>query len=504
MYNSTVSGHLNSSELPQHAELTLLAVVGIHCRVRQEALESAATCARAGINAVLVTAGGIGTAKAIATKCGLHAEDGWSAAVSARQLFDLRAQDESAFFDFLPRIRVLANASSADRVAFIDALHELGEVVACTAAAPEEAAALLVADVGVAVGSATAVAKDAADIAVRSDSFAAVIKPIAWGRTVNTNVRKFLQYQLSINVAVVGLTIFGTLSSNTTKAPFTPVQLLWINLVMDTLGAAALASERPDADVLHRDPVYQEADLISNKMTAFIVSNGLFQAGIIFLHMFSSHTWLETFAGPAALCNVAGNLRNSTAWSECHWTCVKQGGTFVADRWCQQGASHSTIVFNIFIWMQIFSMFNARFLFGGINPFSSLRKSFRLCLVAFVIVGFQIFAVEVAGSFMQTTSLSWRHWLVCVAFGASILPLSLVVRLIDIPDETPIEAVFKEEHRKRMHRLQYLFTKAFARRSSDGKHNLKKKILQTFGNASEPLADRRRKITIFAPPSVST
>jgi Ca2+-transporting ATPase len=288
---------------------------------------------------------------------------------------------------------------------------------------------------------------------ILDDNFVSVVNACKWGRSVNDSIRKFLQFQLAINVGGVILTVVGSLASETNKEPFSPVQLLWLNLIMDTLAALALATEKPAADCLERLPVFKQAPLISLRMRVFIIGTAVFQVALIFLHLFSSHKWLKTVEG-GAICDVPNmqefdGLGNVTVqYKFCYDICKNEGGIFVEKRYCQQGTIHSTIIFNMFIWLQIFNIFNARNLFGGLNPFDDIfDRSQKLLIVVLLICGFQVFAVEVAGSFMQTTPLGWRHWLISIGFGALSLPVGTLIRLIPVRDEIPaeVEARWKKE-----------------------------------------------------------
>ena len=478
-------------------DLVLFGAVGLYAPPRPEVNEAVGKCEHAGINITLVTGDSMKTATAVAKACGIYREDGWGMAMTGAELRHLHDTSKEALFEIVPRLKLLARATSQDKMILVQMLQELGDVVGMTTDSTRDAPSMKIADVSLALSSADDHAKDCADLILLDDGFASVVKAVLWGRCVNDNVRKFLQYQLSINFPCIVLTIVGSLASDRSKEPFTPVQLLWMNVIMDTLAAVALGSESPDEKILQRDPVFQEADLISNKMTAFIGLGGAFQIGIIFLHMFSSHVWLETFEGPAALCNVPDNSVGSlpAQWLACSAACTKQGGVFVDNRWCQQGDHHSTIIFNVFIWMQIFNIFNARYLYTGINPFSGIQRSLKLCLVVLAIAGFQVFAVEAAGPFMQTTSLSWKQWLVCIAFGASTLPIGLLIRLIPVADEIPQEVVIKVEHRIRINRLKVIVMKFFRKtKDSPAMQRAKQQLLKEFGATSETLEKRREKM----------
>jgi magnesium-transporting ATPase (P-type) len=282
------------------------------------------------------------------------------------------------------------------------------------------------------------------------NNFASVVNAVRWGRSVNDNIKKFLQFQLTINIGGVLLTVIGSLASETNKEPFTPVQLLWLNLIMDTLAALALATERPGDEILRDLPVFKQAALITNRMKVFIVLHALLQVSIIFMHMFSSHIWLDTVEG-----NCSGPFTrpaDNALIDACAKYCKDEGGLYIEDGgYCQQGTTHSTIIFNTYIWLQVFNIFNARILTVVVWPFHQLfTNSYMLCIVVVVIAGFQIFAIEAAGSFMQTTGLDYKNWLICVAFGATEIVFGFFVRVIPMKNDIPIEVLEKWEHERKM------------------------------------------------------
>jgi Ca2+ transporting ATPase len=443
-------------EEPDSEQLILLGVLGIQDPIRPEVPKAVENCNTAGITVRMVTGDNINTAVAIAKKCGIYAENGWDKAMSGIDFRQMYNEDKSGLLELLPRLRVLARSSPQDKHILVGLLQELGEVVGVTGDGTNDAPALKLANVGFAMHIGTDIAKGAADMVLLDNNFASVVNAVKWGRSVNDNIRKFLQFQLTINIGGVLLTVVGSLASNTNKEPFTPVQLLWLNLIMDTLAALALATERPDDEVLHELPVFKQAPLISNRMRAFVLAHATMQVAIIFVHTFSSYSWLETvegncwgpLSGPLtdSLTNITTDDRKA-----CSELCSHEGGVFQSDKYCQQGEIHSTIIFNVFIWLQVFNILNARILGTHLWPFTGLfTNSYMLCGVILVIAAFQIFAVEVAGSFMQTTNLSWKYWLVSIAFGAIELPYGILVRFLPIENEIPAEVKAKWERVEHM------------------------------------------------------
>lgn len=436
-------------EEPESNNLILVGVLGIQDPIRTEVPSAVEKCKIAGINVRMVTGDNINTAIAIAKKCGIYTENGWDKAMTGVEFRAMFNDNKAGLLELVPRLRVLARSSPQDKYVLVGLLQELGEVVGVTGDGTNDAPALKLANVGFAMQIGTDIAKGAADMVLLDNNFASVVNAVKWGRSVNDNIKKFLQYQLAINIGGVILTVVGSLASETSKEPFTPVQLLWLNLIMDTLAALALATELPSDELLYDMPVFKQSPLITGRMKVFVAAHAAAQVAITFMHMFSSFSWLETIEG-----NCAGPWTNTSApdYLACANLCTDEGGVFVNDKYCQQGEIHSTIIFNTFIWMQIFNIFNARLLNDVISPLHGITRSYMLCAVVVVICGFQVFAVEAASSFMQTTSLGYRDWLVCIAFGACEVPFGVLVRLLPVKNEIPQEVLEKWEHENRLRR----------------------------------------------------
>jgi len=482
-YTEYQGGALPEEE-PDVDNLVLVGVLGIQDPIRPEVPAAVENCHAAGITVRMVTGDNINTAIAIAKKCGIYAENGWDYALTGVEFRQMFNENKAGLLELVPRLRVLARSSPQDKHILVGLLQEIGEVVGVTGDGTNDAPALKLANVGFAMHIGTDIAKGAADMVLLDNNFASVVNAVRWGRSVNDNIRKFLQFQLAINVGGVILTVVGSLASDTNKEPFTPVQLLWLNLIMDTLAALALATERPDDSVLHQLPVFKQSPLISNRMKLFIGCHALLQVSVIFLHMFSSHLWLKIVEGGDA----CDDPTIDAVFQACKTLCKDEGGVYRNRQYCQQGETHSTIIFNIFIWMQIFNIFNARVLDRRLWPFHELLGHSRmLMIVVLVIAGFQVFAVEVAGAFMQTTPLKYDYWLICVGFGAAELVYGFLVRLIPIENKIPDEVLAKwakekdmqralglhydDHHGEEHHERMFVRTDPSARRMSIKKNN---------------------------------
>lgn len=264
--------------------LTALAIVGIKDPVRKEVPHAVATCQNAGITVRMVTGDNIHTAKHIARECGILYEDDHIAMEGP----DFRAMHETRLADLqelVPKLRVLARSSPEDKLTLVKLLKGRGEVVAVTGDGTNDAPALKESDVGLAMGIAgTEVAKEAADIIILDDNFTSIVKSVLWGRSVFNNIRKFLQFQLTVNCSALLIVFIGAVAGM--MEPLTVLQLLWVNLIMDTMGALALATEPPSPSLLDQAPYDRETPLINRKMWKHIIIQGVFQVFIMLMCLY--------------------------------------------------------------------------------------------------------------------------------------------------------------------------------------------------------------------------
>eukprot|EP00667_Euglena_gracilis_P000966 EG_transcript_966 len=397
----------------------LIAIVGIQDPIRVEVPDAIRACNQAGINVRMVTGDNKNTAVAIAQKCGLlalgPAEEGQ--VMEGREFRQLAAERPELLRTLIPRLKVLARSSPTDKLVLVAYLMDEGDIVAVTGDGTNDAPALKLADVGFAMRSGTDVATGAAEMVLMDDNFATVVRAAVWGRTVNENARKFLQFQLTANVSGVFLTLIGSAISETNTEPLRPVQLLWLNLIMDSLAALALATEVPAPDTLTKrgcGPISRTAPLISYRMWAFILLHAMWQVGtgvvllLVGVHLFD--------IGPCDPGDYFGK--------DHHGRCVG-------------GKLNLTVVFNVFILMQLFNEFNARKLYGEKNSLEGMKRSklffiiFCLCLV------FQFCAVQFFGEFMSTMPLTPMQWLICLGLASSEFLVGPLVASVPVPTWKP-------------------------------------------------------------------
>lgn len=299
-------------------DMCFIAMVGIQDPLREGVYESVKLCQKAGVVVRMVTGDNKITAQAIAKECGIIQPE--SIVMEGPYFRNLSKREQE---EIIPRLHVLARSSPEDKRILVKRLKDKGETVAVTGDGTNDAPALKMADVGFSMGIAgTEVAKEASAIILMDDNFASIVKALKWGRAVNDAVKRFLQFQLTVNITAVVLTFVTAVSSDTEESVLTAVQLLWVNLIMDTLAALALATDPPQDTVLDRKPEPKGSSIISITMWKMILGQALYQLAITFLLYYGSPKGILPLPGE----NVLPNPRQV-----------------------------NTLVFNTFVWMQIFN-----------------------------------------------------------------------------------------------------------------------------------------------------
>ncbi|MQL91210.1 hypothetical protein Taro_023821, partial [Colocasia esculenta] len=282
-----VDRNLNGNDIPSDG-YTLVAVFGIKDPVRRGVKDAVQACIAAGITVRMVTGDNINTAKAIARECGILTDDGL-----AIEGPDFRNKNTQEMKELIPKIQVMARSLPLDKHVLVTNLRKIfGEVVAVTGDGTNDAPALHEADIGLAMGIAgTEVAKENADVIIMDDNFTTIPNVTKWGRSVYINIQKFVQFQLTVNI--VALIVNFVSACITGNAPLTAVQLLWVNMIMDTLGALALATEPPNDEMMKRPPVTRGADFITMIMWRNIIGQGIYQLIVLGIFMFCGRRILK-------------------------------------------------------------------------------------------------------------------------------------------------------------------------------------------------------------------
>ncbi|KAI8800516.1 hypothetical protein BJ742DRAFT_860020 [Cladochytrium replicatum] len=380
---------------PEH-DLVFLGLVGIKDPLRKEVAFAVERCQKAGIKIKMVTGDNILTACKIARESGILFDDG--IAMEGPRFRDLSEEDKKKV---APRLQVLARSSPADKYTLVSLLKDMGEVVAVTGDGTNDAPALKEADVGFAMGLyGTQIAMNASDIVLLDDNFASLVNSVKWGRNVLNSVRKFLQFQLGVNLVAIIITFIGSMIYGT--SPLTTVQLLWVNLIMDSLGALALASDEPEDDILDQPPHARNEALISTRMWEFIGLQMAYQTTallFILIHGMGDSHFLPHGEVPADV---------------------------TYDTWAEKRTK--TIVFTTFILMQISNETMARQLNGEINVFKGFFRNKVFLLIMVIIAGIQVLVVMFGQGFVQTVSLDWQGWVLCISIALGNFPWMLLAR----------------------------------------------------------------------------
>ncbi|KAI9476101.1 MAG: PMCA-type calcium-translocating P-type ATPase [Benjaminiella poitrasii] len=365
--------------------LTFLGVVGIEDPLREGVPEAVQACQRAGVFVRMVTGDNVVTAKSIAKQCGIYTPGGIVMEGPTFRKLPLSEMD-----NILPRLQVLARSSPEDKRILVSRLRELGDIVAVTGDGTNDGPALKMADVGFSMGIAgTEVAKEASSIILMDDNFSSIVKAIMWGRCVNDSVKKFLEFQITVNIVAVILTFISAVASPEQKSVLTAVQLLWVNLIMDTFAALALATDPPTLEVLDRRPEPRSAPLISFTMWKMIIGQAIFQLVVTLILLYS-------------------NVLNYPT----------------------ESALLQTVVFNTFVFCQIFNEINCRRIDSNLNIFSNIWANKFFIVIFFICVLGQVMIVQFGGPAFQVVPLDGVHWAIAIVIGLLSLPIGVIIRLI--------------------------------------------------------------------------
>eukprot|EP00116_Pleurobrachia_bachei_P000491 sb/3460753/ len=466
-------------------KLTCISVVGIEDPVRPEVPKAIVQCQGAGVTVRMVTGDNLLTAKSIAKKCGILTKDDSDKGILEGKTFHKLVHDDNGSSDYVsiaalyinvkgglehnkrlcgsmswnrecereikrdrsklmiiliinsektewkelvglcvctnisttarkkrefnqdkfdmvwPDLKVLARSSPSDKYVLVTGiinskLSKNREVVAVTGDGTNDAPALKAADVGFAMGIAgTDVAKNASDIMLTDDNFTSIVKACMWGRNVYDSISKFLQFQLTVNVVAVMLCFIGSCAHG--DSPLRAVPMLWVNLIMDTFASLALATEPPTPELLNRRPYGRTKPLISRTMLKNIIGHTIYQLTIMLVILFYGTTIFD--------------LKEANYDSK-------------------EPTTHGTILFNSFVWMQIFNEINSRKCHGERNVFKGFFNNYIFVVVILGTAAAQALIVEFGGQAFSCTGLNWWQWLVCLGIGAGELIWGQVVATI--------------------------------------------------------------------------
>ncbi|KAL0457128.1 UNVERIFIED_CONTAM: putative calcium-transporting ATPase 13, plasma membrane-type [Sesamum latifolium] len=366
-------------------DLILLGFVGLRASCHPGVKQAVENFRLAGVDVKLITGENISTAKAIAMECGILEND--ESIVTGEEF---RRYQEHVRVQRADNIRLMARSSPFDKILMVQCLKKKGHVVAVTGDGTNDAPALREADLGLSMGiQGTEVEKENSDVIIMDDNFASVATVLRWGRSVYINIRKFIQFQLTVNVAAMAINFVAAVSTGET--PLTPAQFLWVNLIMDTLGALALATEKPTDELMNRPPVGQSDPLITNIMWRNIVGLAAYQIAVILALKFKGKS-------------IFGVDEN------------------VAD----------TLIFTIFVLLQVCNLFNSRELEAK-NVFKGIHKNKVFLGITGVIIVLQVIMVEILKKFAHTERLDWKQWGACIGIAAFSWLIGWLVKFLPVP-----------------------------------------------------------------------
>ena len=366
-------------------DLNFLGVVAISDPIREDVPAAVAKCQSAGIGIKIVTGDTPGTATEIARQIGL-----WTASDTERNRITGVAFAELTDEEALERVRdlkIMSRARPTDKQRLVQLLQQKGEVVAVTGDGTNDAPALNHAQVGLSMGTGTSVAKEASDITLLDDSFNSIGTAVMWGRSLYKNIQRFIVFQLTINFVALLIVLIGAFMG--TELPLTVTQMLWVNLIMDTFAALALASIPPSEKVMNDKPRKSDDFIITKPMRYNIIG-----VGTIFLAVLMGLIFYFTDAA---------------------------GAMSVHDL---------TIFFTFFVMLQFWNLFNARVFGTTDSAFKGLSKSYGMELVVLAILGGQFCIVQFGGDIFRTEPLNFHTWVVIIATSSLVLWIGEIIRLV--------------------------------------------------------------------------
>ena len=360
----------------ENGQLTMSALAAIADPVRAEVPAAIAETLSAGIGIKIVTGDTLATAREIARRIGL-----WDDAVDGDQNamtgVEFAAASDDELLVRIDSLKILSRARPMDKQRLVKLLQHRGEVVAVTGDGTNDAPALNFANVGLSMGSGTSVAKDASDITLLDDSFSSIVTAVMWGRSLYRNIQRFVLFQLTVNFVAIIVCLVGALFD--TEMPLTVVQILWVNIIMDTFAAMAMASLPPSEEVMRDKPRAREAFIITPSMGRVILYSGLAMVVVLLFLLF-------LWAG--------------------------EGGVL--------SPRALTLFFTIFVFFQFWNMFNAKAFSTYHSAFTHLSGHREFFLILFAIAIGQYLIVSLGGEVFRTVPLSALDWL-CIVGGTALI-----------------------------------------------------------------------------------
>jgi len=390
----------------QNVNLTFVGIVAISDPVRADVLEAVKSCLKAGIDVKIVTGDTPGTAKEIGRQIGLW-EKGETEThhMTGTQFAET---DDKTLLESILDLKILSRARPMDKQRLVQLLQSKNQVVAVTGDGTNDAPALNVAQVGLSMGDGTSVAKEASDITILDNSFGSISRAVMWGRSLYQNIQRFILFQLTINVAACLIVLIGAFLG--TESPLTVTQMLWVNLIMDTFAALALASLPPNEKVMNDKPRKTTDHIINKAMAESILTVGLIFVILLF--------------------GLVQYFKHADITSLTQFSLTDFGRSFF-DFTPGNGLSpyELSLFFTIFVFLQFWNMFNAKAFMTGKSTFASLGHCTGFLIIALVIVVGQWLIVTFGREMFNVTTLHLTDWIIIIGSTSVVLWIGEIMRI---------------------------------------------------------------------------
>ncbi|WP_315021567.1 calcium-translocating P-type ATPase, PMCA-type [Capnocytophaga leadbetteri] len=388
--------------------LQFIGITAIADPVRADVPAAIEECMHAGIQVKIVTGDTPGTAKEIARQIRLWDES--CSDINHITGAEFAAMNDAELLERIPHLRVISRARPLDKARLVNLLQQRGEVVAVTGDGTNDAPALKAAQVGLSMGDGTSVAKEASDITILDNSFSSIGKAVMWGRSLYLNIQRFILFQMTINVAACIIVLFGAFLG--VQSPLTVTQMLWVNLIMDTFAALALASLPPSQRVMNDPPRQRKANIITKEM-----ARGIFGVGGLFVLL---------------LFGFIQYFKNEDITSLTQFSITDYFANFFHFGSFENGLSayELSLFFSIFVMLQFWNMFNAKAYRTGRSAFAEIGKSQGFIMIAAAIIIGQVVITTFGGAMFSVTPLLLTDWCLIIAATSLVLWIGELLRLI--------------------------------------------------------------------------
>lgn len=377
--------------------LTFMGIASISDPIRPDVADAVKDVNDAGINVKIVTGDTPATAREIGRQIGIWTDTDSAEAIITGQEFE--ALDDEQLLQRVEGLKIIARARPMDKKRLVEALQSKGEVVAVTGDGTNDAPALKAAQVGLSMGDGTSVAKEASDITIIDNSFSSIGKAVMWGRSLYRNIQRFILFQMTVNIVACLIVLCGAFMGM--QSPLTVTQMLWVNLIMDTFAAMALASLPPTPSVMHDAPRDRREFIITRSMRRFIIgTGGLFFAVLLAFLYYLKHTDLTSLTQIGHI-----PIHNDTGLS----------------------AYELSVFFTTFVFLQFWNMFNARAFETGRSTFHFKDCEGFVAIAAMILIG-QVLIVNVGDELFNVVPLHISDWVIIILSTSSVLWIGELLR----------------------------------------------------------------------------